>query len=474
MAQPGDMMRIVRPWTVIALVLAGSGSASAQDYASGEALEARVWLDRGDEPLLQRGERVRVYYRTSADAFVAIFRIDTDGSVHLLSPRSPDDDDFVRGGQDYRLLFPTSPYWFVDEYPGQGYFFVVASPEPLDYSAFDYSRYERGWDLTRVGRTVYQDPYLAIDDYVARIVPNWETVPYALDVVTYDVGEAHDYPRFLCYDCHGYQSYATWNPYTYACSSFRVVVWDDPWFYPAYRYGGTRVVYVQPRRGVPRYEFVRRGPGDGWSPIRRTRQPPRRVEYAEPSIVRPPPAEFVPPRRRIVPSDQLRDARPPATSRPATGGGAPAGGRVVTPPPRDGDRSGPTVIRGRPSTGVTAPGRGSGTAGPTRPRSGERPVLERRPPRSGGVNRPSSGVSRPGGAARPSTGVTRPSGVTRPGAGVRPPSGVSRPGSRPSATRPPAGGNARAVRPPARGKGAAAPVKPPPKRKPGGKPGGAG
>ena len=28
-------------------------------------------------------------------------------------------------------------------------------------------------------------------------------------------------PRFLCYDCHAYASYAYWDPYAYACVRFR-------------------------------------------------------------------------------------------------------------------------------------------------------------------------------------------------------------------------------------------------------------
>jgi hypothetical protein len=442
-------MRTIVPCTLIALCLAGAAQASGQDYAPGDSLEARVWMDRGDEPLLQRGDRVRLYYRTSADAYVTIFHIDTDGAVQLLFPRSPDDDDLVRGGQDYRLLFPTTPYWYVDEDPGQGYFFILGSPEPFDYGAFAYSPYDRTWDLSAVGLTVYQDPYLAMDDYVTTLLPGWEEIPYALDFVSYDVGETHDYPRFLCYDCHGFQSYASWNPYTYACASFRVVVWDDPYFYPRYRYARNRVVYASPRRGIPRYELTRRAPGEGWSTVWRTRQPPvRRVQYAEPSVVRPS-RDYVPPRRRIVPSDAVR-----------RGGREPAGtGRVVTPststlrPPSSPQTAGTAATGARTAPGTTTGGsrvlraptdrRGTLVA-PSR----ERPVLQRRPTSTRGTTRPSVSVGSPrGSSARPSTNGAR---VVRPPAR----SGSSRPApSRPSA-RPSTGarptGSRPAARPPAR------------------------
>ena len=121
--------------TVFAAALAGSQGIGAQDPSAGDpdpvALEARVWLDRGVDPVLRRGDRVRVYYRTAQDAFVGIFQIDTNGFVRLLFPRSPADDHYVSGGRDYRLLFPSSPYWRVDENEGKGYLFVVAATTPV-------------------------------------------------------------------------------------------------------------------------------------------------------------------------------------------------------------------------------------------------------------------------------------------------------------------------------------------------------
>lgn len=468
-----------RHWlgTLVLLALC-AGGVSAQEYADGEFPEARIWLDRGDEPLLQRGDRVRVYYRTASDAYVAILHIDTDGTVQLLHPRAPEDDHFARAGRDYRLLFPQSSYWFVDEYPGKGYFFLVASPEPLDFSAFAYEPYERGWNLTAVGRAVYQDPYLAIDEYVARLIPDWQTVSYALDFIAYDVGETHEYPRFLCYDCHGYQSYSAWNPYTYACTSFRVVIWDDPYFYPAYRYRGTRVVFAQPRPGVARYEFKERAAGESWSPVTRTRQPPLRrpVEYMEPSAATASPnREWVPPRRTVTPSEPVRRATPTgtptSTDRPTA---TPRrtepnqGSRVLT--PGTGNRT--------PSTQV-APPRTTPTQGrtvPATPTTGsERPVLQRRPsapatqtrPPGGGTARPSSGST---GTVGPSGGGSRAVFPTRPNSSSRPPVNLSpRPSTRTPTARPstPPRTSQPTARPPAKPSGGGAKA-PPPRRKPGG------
>jgi hypothetical protein len=98
------------------------------------------------------------------------------------------------------------------------------------------------------------DPYVAMTDLAQRIVPegyaDWD-----YDVVTYNVEQHYDYPRFLCYDCHSYVSYSYWNPYHASCVRFRMYVYDDPWYYPYRYYGGGRVVFVRPYRPEPRFIF---------------------------------------------------------------------------------------------------------------------------------------------------------------------------------------------------------------------------
>lgn len=267
-----QLMTVLAIGSVTCLCLAPN-AAAAQDYIEDypqeyvpDAIEARVWLDRGAEPVLQRGERARIYYRVSESAFVAIFHIDTNGTLRMVFPSSPQENHFARGSRDYRVLFPGSSYWYVSDDPGIGYFFIVASPEPFDFQDFGYSHYAGGWDLSGVGSQVYGDPYLAMDDYVAALIPDWEYVGYGLDFTSYHVEQRHEYPRFLCYDCHPFQPYYGWNPYLYSCTSFRVVIYSDPYYYPATRYRGTRVVYVQPRRGVPRFAFKERAVGEAGTP----------------------------------------------------------------------------------------------------------------------------------------------------------------------------------------------------------------
>jgi len=170
-------------------VAATPAAAQAGDYPVADSLEAEIRLDRGQGAVVEAGEEVRIYYRVSADAYVAIFRVDTEGRVDLLLPQHPDAEVLARGGREYRLLLSESRRWVVDDAPGEGSFFMIASPEPLDFGAFRFDA-ESGWDLTGAGATVYTDPYEAIDDYVVAVLPEWDRVAYALDLEAYEVVEA--------------------------------------------------------------------------------------------------------------------------------------------------------------------------------------------------------------------------------------------------------------------------------------------
>jgi len=425
-------------WVAAALVTFGSAELGAQDYGEVAAyaddyvegdplIDARVWFDRGSNEALDPGQRVRVYYRTSEDAYVAVFQIDTDGFTRLVFPESPRQNHYVRGGRDYRLLFPRSPYWQVDDAPGVGYYFIVASAAPLDFSQVPYSTSRREWDLRRIGAEVRSDPFLAMDEYVERLVPDWDYGEYGLDYVEYSVGRGHTYPRFMCYDCHGYRPYSAWNPYVDHCTTFRVVVWDDPFYYPTRRYRGDRVVFVGRRPGTrPRFEFKERAGGD------RDRSPLvlRRDGPGDRSAVRRGGVRTTAPSVRDGGAGQ-GDAARRAQPRGVTG--TPRGA-VVRPGTQATPRRQVPNVRTRPSDGVRArpqlqrrPRSSGATQAQPRTRSSgtdrARPEATRRPPSTSGSGSRGA-VVRPGRNVRPgASATTRPPETRRsqPEARVRPP-----------------------------------------------------
>jgi hypothetical protein len=213
-----------------------------------------LWTNKGDAAVYTRGDRVRLYFRLDQDAYVTIFRVDTDGRVRVLFPRDPWEDNFARGGRDLEVdgTALRSEAFMIDDYPGVGYLFAVAAADPFVYDQIESADH---WDYRVIadGR-VKGDPYVAMTDLAQRIVPDGYA-DWDYDVISYNVNQHYDYPRFLCYDCHSYVSYSYWDPYNYSCVRFRVFVYDDPWYYPYRYYGDSRVVFVRPYRPQPRYIF---------------------------------------------------------------------------------------------------------------------------------------------------------------------------------------------------------------------------
>lgn len=207
-----------------------------------------VWTDR-DEPYA-RGDGARVYLSVDAPSYVALFRVDTDGRIRVLFPREPWTDTYVRDRREFEVTGRRDGRAFVvDDDPGVGYLFAVAAAEPLDFRDITRGDY---WDYRVIdGGRIQGDPYVRLTDLAARIVPDGD---YDYDISPYYVEHHYDYPRFVCYDCHAYASYSEWDPYRTSCTRYRVVIRDDPRFYP-YRYGGRNVVANRPVHPGPRFVF---------------------------------------------------------------------------------------------------------------------------------------------------------------------------------------------------------------------------
>ncbi len=229
----------------------------------------RLWTSHSDT--YHRGEAVRIYFRTERDAYVTIFRVDTDGRLRVLFPREPSDPNLAHGGETYDVEgVDDRDAFYVDDYPGVGYVFGVASQDPFDYGQLaddEHWDFEAAQNLTD-GR-LHGDPYASLQQVVQQIEPEGYA-DYDTHLLPYYVEQHYDYPRFLCYDCHAYTPYTYWNPYAAFCSRYSLFVYYDPfYFYPSYwyptrYYGGTAVVYVRPRFGGS--QFVFREPGDRSTP----------------------------------------------------------------------------------------------------------------------------------------------------------------------------------------------------------------
>jgi len=250
------------------LLLAGT-PARAAERARRDPPGVRIWTDHGE--VYRRGERVQVSFRTEHDAYVTVLRVDTDGRVRVLFPRDPGDPNLARGGETYTVPGLDDRYAFaVDDAPGVGYVFAVASNDPFVYDAFEA---DDQWSFQEIANLsdgrVHGDPYASLQSLVQQIMPPGYA-DYDTHLLPYDVEQHYDYPRFLCYDCHAYTPYAYWDPYDVWCPRFSLAVYFNPfYYYPSYwyptrYYRGVNVVYVRP--GFVGRQFVFRNRAAGASP----------------------------------------------------------------------------------------------------------------------------------------------------------------------------------------------------------------
>jgi len=211
-----------------------------------------VWADR--EAPYRRGEGARIYFRTDEPGYVTVLRVDTDGRLRTLFPLEPWGGAKVLGGRTHEVTDTRNGGSFIiDDDPGIGYLFAITSPFPFQYDDITRGDY---WDFRVIddGR-IEGDPYVALTDLAERIAPR---SVYQYDITPYYVDRHYEYPRFVCYDCHSYASYDEWDPYTTSCARFRVVIYDDPAYYPYRYHPGRNVVMTRP---APKYVFKDAEPG---------------------------------------------------------------------------------------------------------------------------------------------------------------------------------------------------------------------
>jgi len=265
----------VRAVIATSLALAAANTVSADGAAvlvTAPQEYPQVSVQITERDFFQRYERVSVAVESSADAYVTVFRVDTDGRMRVIYPRGPQDNNFVVGGHSYRIPNPYGQRgehaFVVDDYPGVGYVFVVASAGPFNYQPYVRDDHWEWRNVAQNGR-ITGDPYVGFVEVVEPMLTSGNAA-WSFDVMPYFVERQHPYPRFLCYECHTYMPHPAWDTYGAWCPRFQIVVFDDAIRYPTVIYPSTHVVgptstvrpryVIQPRtEAEPFVTRVRRG-----------------------------------------------------------------------------------------------------------------------------------------------------------------------------------------------------------------------
>lgn len=371
---------------------------SAAMLANASQARVQVWLD-GSRDVYRPGERIRARVRSDRDGYLAVFHIDTNGDVDIIYPYSENEDGWIEAGRTMHLG-SRGGYDYVRSRGGygMGYIMAVTLDEPLELWRVRelYGVRTAGWDGNR---SIFGDPFYAMDELVRAIVPEPAVGYESVDYATYHVGRRYRYPRYACYDGFG-PWYSYRGVYWDDCDRVRVLLVSYPWYYDTHRWRGSRRVYYEryyyrTARTRPLHGYKERT--DGYAPSARTTSSARRP---------------APPRRPTTGGstyDRPAGGSSDATRRPLPSGrGGSSGGRIDR-PTGSADVPGGGVSR-RPERGSTGEARGNDprtapaqrpTQGTTRPQqdeaeprqdrpvqpSRERPTFQRRPPSEGGGSR---------------------------------------------------------------------------------------
>jgi len=91
-----------------------------------------VSVDKGDDATYYDEEPIFITFRTTEDAYIIIYGIDTKGNLNLIFPESVKETGFIRANRTYQIPEDDDDFSFkVQGPPGEEFICAVASSEPL-------------------------------------------------------------------------------------------------------------------------------------------------------------------------------------------------------------------------------------------------------------------------------------------------------------------------------------------------------
>jgi hypothetical protein len=225
---------------LIPLLLLASPGRPASTADAAPDPQVRVSFNQSGRYLY--GDKARVYVQAARDGYVVVLRSDARGTVRVLSPLDPDDDQQVHGGKRYEAKGRGGREAFVvEDTSGQGLVVAAWSAAP-----FDLRRFDRGgrWDVQALADTA-GGLATTSGDAQARLLGLLNAMSqggrYRYDAATYVV-----YSPRLARAGFGYPS---WFGYPYGFGWGGWWGYDPWWGGPAF---GPRVVVLPERFGFRR------------------------------------------------------------------------------------------------------------------------------------------------------------------------------------------------------------------------------
>jgi len=228
------------------------------DYG-GVDLKVAVWLDRNSDEIYQRNDEMGVGFQTNVDAYAVVYRIDVDGVVSVLWPRSRFDDGFVFGGHEYLLPVSGAKALRTSSREGEGYVEAVVSMYPFDLRDLEIDFHHEPTS-TNFDFLVAGDPFLAMNEVNFAVTGLEDSEEFVTtNYMNYYVHRAVDHPRYLCNQCH-FEEDTVYRPYQdeYTLEIQYDYGWSNDWYdqygyYPVYV--NPVYVYVDPWTWRPWVNF---------------------------------------------------------------------------------------------------------------------------------------------------------------------------------------------------------------------------
>jgi len=162
-----------------------------------QPLRVNITQGRDDGDTYRRGEQINIAFEANQDAYAVVYRIDADGVVTILWPRSRLDDGFVFGRHQYSLPAAGAPRLRAGSEPGVEYVEAVVSLYPFDLRDIEVDFHHEPAD-EEYRYTVAGDPFLAMNEVNHAITRLENAEDFVVtNYTSYFVEREVEHPRYL-------------------------------------------------------------------------------------------------------------------------------------------------------------------------------------------------------------------------------------------------------------------------------------